>query len=144
MLARDWIIVLVLFGLVSGLGYLVVEDIASSSRGYDVPNMTDEDYTERYDTLTNSTTDIYKMQNATTSEQGINIVSTFTTMFNATFTIIGLVFGSFGMTAATIGNLAQDLGMSASLTNLIAGSLLLIIITLIVFIVISSVSKGRL
>jgi len=144
MLARDWIIVLVLFGLVSGIGYLVVEDIASSERGYDVANMTDEDYTARYNTLTNSTTAIYKMQNATTSEKGLSFVSAAVTAFSAVFSIVGIVFGSIGMATATMNNFAQDLGMSAGLTNLIAGSLLLIIITLIVFIVISSISQGRL
>ena len=84
------------------------------------------------------------MQEETTSKEGINVVSAFTTMFTSTFTIIGLVFGSFGMATTTMKNFAQDLGMSSTLTNLVASSILLIIITIIIFVVISSVSKGRL
>jgi len=87
MLARDWIIVLVLFGLITGVGYLVVADISSSDKGYDIENMTNENYQSRYDTLTESSKDIYKMQNATTSEEGISVVSTYTTFFRATFNI---------------------------------------------------------
>ena len=144
MLARDWIIVLVLFGLISGIGYLVVEDIASSSKGYNVPNMTDESYQSRYDTLTESSSKIYQMQNATTSKEGMSVVSTYTTMFRSTFSIIGLIFGSFSMATTSMNNFAQDIGMSSNLANLLFGGILVIIICIIVFVVISSISRGRL
>jgi len=144
MLARDFVIVLVLFGLISGMGYLIVADIASSENGYDVSNMTDASYTKRYDTLTNSTRDIGKMKNASASNEGINVVSTYTTLFGATFSIISLVLGSFGMVDKTLHNFGKDLGMSGDMSNLIFGSILVILIAIIVFIIISSVSRGRL
>ena len=144
MLVRDFIIVLILFGLVTGIGYLVVEDVASSDKGYDVENMTNPDYQERYDTLTDTTTVVYQMQNATASKEGLSVVSTYTTMFKSTFSVIGLVFGSFGIVTSTLSNFAQDLGMSSGLANLLVGAVFTIIITIIVFIVISSVSRGRL
>jgi len=144
MLARDFIIILVLFGLVTGAGYFIVVDIASSESGYDIPNMTDEEYQKRYDTLNDTSTIIYKMQNATKSEKGMSVVSTFTTMFKSTFSVIGLVFGSFDMVATTMDNFGQDLGMDSSLANLVFGAILIIIITIIVFVIISSISKGRL
>lgn len=144
MLARDWIIVLVLFGLISGIGYLVVEDIASADSGYDVVNMTDENYQDRYDTLTESSSKIYLMQNATASSEGMSVISTFTTMFSATFSIIGIIFGSFGMATTTMQNFGEDIGMSAGLANLVFGGLLVILIAVIVFIIISSISRGRL
>jgi len=144
MLARDWIIVLILFGLISGVGYLVVEDIASSDKGYNVANMTDESYQSRYDTLTESSSKIYQMQNATTSEQGMSVVSTYTTMFRSTFSIIGLVFGSFSMATTAMNNFAQDIGMDSTLANLLFGAVLVIVICIIVFVVISSISRGRL
>jgi len=144
MIARDWIIVLVLFGAVSGIGYLIVVDIANSSTGYDVGNMTDDAYQARYDTLTDSSDEIYRMQTATSSKEGMSVTSLFTTMFSSTFTIIGIVFGSFSMATTTMNNFGQDIGMSAGLSNLIFGSILVIIIAVIVFVVISSVSRGRL
>jgi len=144
MLLRDFVFVLVLFGLVSGIGYLIVEDMASSKSGYDVENMSDESYTERYDTLTESSRNIYLMQNATTSKKGLSVVSTYTTMFSSTFSLIGLVFGSFGMVTTTLNNFGQDLGMSSTMANLLFGSILVIIIATVIFVVISSVSRGRL
>lgn len=144
MLARDWIIILVLFGLVSGIGYLIVEDLASSSKGYDVANMTDENYRGRYDTLTESSSKIYQMQNATTSEQGMSVVSTYTTMFKSTFSVIGLIFGSFSVATTSMQNFAQDIGMDSNLANLLFGAILVIVICIIVFVVVSSISRGRL
>lgn len=144
MLARDWIIMLVLFGLVTGVGYLIVQDMASSESGYDVSDMTDENYKARYDTLTESSTSIYEMQNASRSKEGLTIFSTFTTMFKSTFTIIGIVFGSFEMATTTMHNFGEDLGLDASLANLLFGAVLVIVISILVFVVVSSVSKGRL
>jgi len=144
MLARDFVIILILFGLVSGIGYLVVEDVASSEKGYNIANMSDENYQSRYDTLTDTTSNIYKMQNATTSKEGMSVVSTYTTLFKSTFNVIGLVFGSFGMVTETSNNFLNDIGMDSALANLIVGAVLVIIIAVIVFIVISSVSRGRL
>jgi len=144
MLARDLVIILILFGLISGTGYLIVEDIASSESGYDVVNMTDENYKERYDTLTESSGKVYQMQNATSSKEGMSVISTFTTMFGATFSVIGIIFGSFGMAETTMKNFGADLGMSSGMTSLVFGAILVILIATIVFVIISSISRGRL
>ncbi len=143
-LASDFILVLVLFGAVVLLAYLFIGDMASSDRGYDVPNMTDENFEDRYDTLTESSTTIYEMQNATSSEQGMTTISTFTTIFTATFSIISLVFGSIGMVNTTFSNFATDFGVPSAVANIIFPAILVIIIVIIVFVVISSVSRGRL
>ncbi len=144
MLARDWVMVLILFGTITGLGYLIVEDMASSDSGYNVENMTDENFQENYDTLSDTIDDVYLMQNATSSGEGMNIFSTFTTMFKATFTIISIVFGSFDMVRDTMTNFAEDFGVPSIIANLIFPAILVIIIAIIVFVIISSVSKGRL
>jgi len=143
MLARDWIIILILFGLTTGVGFMIVADIASVESGYGVENMTDESYRERYDTLTDTTEDIYLMQNATSSEEGLSVVSTYTTMFKSTFSVIGLVFGSFDVARLTMNNLAQDIGMDSNLANLFFGAILTIIISIIIFVILSSITKGR-
>jgi len=143
MLARDWIIVLILFGVITGIGALVVVDMADSSTGYNVTNMTDEDFQERYDTLSDTTGDVYKMQNVTASGEGISVISTYTTVFKATFSIISIIFGSFGLANAAMINFAQDFGVPSVIANVIFPALLVIIITIIIFVIISSVSKGR-
>ena len=144
MLARDWMIVLVLFGVVTGIGYLAVSEMASPGSGYNVSGMEDEHFQENYDTLEETSDTIYQMQNTTTSEEGISTISTYTTMFTATFSIISLVFGSFSVANNVMSNFATDFGVPSQIANIIFPSILVIIIVVIVFIVISSVSQSKL
>ena len=142
-LARDWIIVLVLFGTITGIGALIVVDMANSETGYDVPNMTDESFQDRYDTLSDTTTDIELMQEATASGEGISVISTFTTVFKATFNVISITFGSFAIANSVMVNFAEDFGVPSVIANIIFPAILAIITAVIIFVIISSVSKGR-
>lgn len=143
MLARDWVIVIVLFGAVIGLGALSVVDIASSSNGYN-SNITDPGFQSRYDTLTNISKDIYTAQNATASGVGLSTTSTFTIVFKATFSIISIVFGSFNIVNQVFVNFANDFGVPSAVANIFFGAILVIAIAVIIFVIISSVSQGKL
>ncbi len=143
MLARDWVIVLILFGVITGIGALVVVDMANSETGYNVTNMTDEDFQDRYDTLAETTDDIYKMRNVTASGEGISVISAFTTVFTATFSVISITLGSFGLANTAMINFAEDFGVPSVIANVIFPAILVIIIAIIIFVIISSVSKGR-
>jgi len=139
-LARDYVIGLVLFGCVALLLFVIIADQAQT---YNVPNVTDDNFQSRYDTLTNATSDIYRMQNATTSSEGLSTTSTFTFLFKSTFSIISLVFGSLSLINSLFVNFAQDFGVPSIIANIFFPSLLLIIIATLIFIVVSSVSQGK-
>jgi len=141
-LARDFVIILILFGAVCGIGYLVYADMASET-GYNNPNMIDKDFQKNYDTLSETTGKVYKMQNATQSKEGMSVISTYTTMFKSTFSVISIVLGSFGMVRTTMTNFAEDFGVPSNIANLIFPTILVILIVTIVFVIISSVSRGR-
>jgi len=143
MLARDFIIILVLFGAITGVAALIVSDMADSETGYNVTNMTDENFQSRYDTLSETTEDIELMQNATASGEGISVLSTFTTVFKATFNVISIVFGSFSIVNGVMVNFAEDFGVPSVVANIIFPAIFAIIMTIIIFVIISSVSKGR-
>lgn len=143
MLARDWFVMLVIFGAITGIGYLVVADFASEESGYNVENMTDEDFQDNYDTLTGSTEDIYLMQNATASGEGMGVISAFTTVFTATFSVISIVIGSFSMANDVFTDFAIDFGVPTAIANIIFPAIYVIIIGIIIFVIISSVSKGK-
>lgn len=144
MLARDWVIILVLFGAVIGLASLFVADLASSDNGYNNTDIVNENFQSNYDTLTETSTNIYQMQNATSSGEGLSTTSTFTTTFKATFSVVSIVFGSFGIAKNTFSNFAYDFGVPSPVANIFFSSLLVIIIAIIIFVVISSVSQGKL
>jgi len=144
MLARDYFVILVLFGLLTGIGALIVADIASSDSGYDIENMTNENYKNRYDTLNKTSEYIGSMANETASSEGLSVASTYTTMFSATFNVIGTVFGSFGLVKDTGSYLMIDAGVPSALGNLVIGAIMALIIGILVFVIISSVSRGKL
>ena len=143
MLARDWIIMLVIFGAITSLGFLFVADMAGTETGYNVSGMVDPDFQEDYNTLSNTSTDIYKMQNATASGEGMSVISTYTEVFKATFSIISIVFGSLGIVNNVLANFAIDFGVPTAVANIIFPAILVMIIATLVFVIISAVSKGR-
>jgi len=143
MLARDWIIMLVIFGVITGLGFLFVADMAGTASGYNVSGMVDPDFQEDYDTFTNSSIDIYKMQNATASGEGMSVISTYTEVFKATFSIISIIFGGLVSVNAVLANFAVDFGVPTAVANIMFPAILVMIISTLVFVIISAVSKGR-
>lgn len=142
-LARDFIICLVLFGAVVLLGYLIVVDISSSKTGYNITNMTDEDFEDRYDTLTESSSKIYEMRNETISEEGMSSVSAVYQFFTAGITVISLIFSSISIVNDTFVNFGNDFGIPSAVSSIIFGAIFVIIIAMLVFIIISSVTKGK-
>lgn len=143
MLARDWIMMLIIFGVITSLGFLFVADMAGTDTGYNVSGMIDEDFQSDYDTLTETTTDVYKMQNATASGEGMSVISTYTAVFKATFSIISLIFGSLGMVNNMLTQFAIDFGVPTVVANIMFPAILVMIIATLVFVIISAVSKGR-
>jgi len=144
MLVRDYFACLILFGMVTGAGALMVISMANSETGYDIENMTDDAYQTRYDTFTNSTRDVYKMSNETASNKGMSVVSTYTTMFTATFSVIAIILSSFGLVKNTGAFLMTDAGVPSLLGDLLMGGIVAIVIGTLVFVIISSISRGKL
>lgn len=143
MLARDFIIILVLFGAVTGISALIVIDMAGENTGYDIENMTNEKFQENYNTLTETSTTIYKMQDATMSKEGTSVLSPYTTTIQALISVISLIFGSVNVAGNTMANFAEDFGVPSAISNIFFPMMLVIVIVIIVFVIISSVSKGR-
>ena len=143
MLARDFIIILALFGGIIGIGALIVVDMASSETGYNITNMTDENFQSNYDTLSDTFDDVELMKNATTSSEGISVLSTYTTVFKATFNVITLVFRSPILIKNIFVNFAEDFNIDSGVANIMFTLILTISLALIIFVIISSVSKGR-
>ncbi len=140
---RTIVITILIFTLITGIGFLVVNDISSSENGYNIPNMSDSNFQQKYSDVNNISDTINIMKNKTLNKEGLNVVSTYTTMFKSTFSVIALVFGSIGMINTIFLNIMKDFGISATLGNLIIGSILAMITTVIMFAVLSSVSRGR-
>lgn len=142
LLARDYVIMLIIFSVIIALGGLLVSDLNSSGEGYGVQNVTDETFSENYDRLSETTNDINLAANQTRSGFG-KLLGSFDVFFSATATVFDIVFGSFSMVNSVFENFATDFGVPPQIANIIFPALLAIITTIIVFVAISSLTKTK-
>lgn len=139
-LARHWFVVLILFGVFIALGGLMVSDMADK---YNEPSIEDESFADNYDTMDNASSDISQMRSSTAGKSGKETISPYITMFRSTFTAINVVMNSFGSASDSMSSMAQDFGIPPEVANIIFPAIITIIIGLIVFVIISAVSRGR-
>lgn len=139
-LARHWFVVLILFGVFVALGGLMVSDMANE---YNEPDLEDKSFSENYDTTSNASKDITGLKKSTAGKSGKETISPYISMFRTTFTAIEVVLTSFGNASDALSSMAQDFGIPPAIANLIFPAIITIIVGLIVFIIISAVSRGR-
>jgi hypothetical protein len=140
LLARDYVVILVLFGVVVALLYLVTADMASN---YNVPNMTDANFQKNYDTLSSSTDSIYKIQTSLNSSEGMSTVSPYFYTFKATFSIISILLGSFSSVNTVFSNFAIDFGVPSIIANIFFPAVVVIMIVVLIFIIVGSINGHR-
>ncbi len=141
MLARDWIIAILIMTSLCGLYFVAISGIADE---YDNTAIVDETFDTKYNKLTNATTDVSDIFEAASKKEGLAVATTFEVIFSSTFSIIQIVFGSFAVVSSITASFAEDFGIPDVVANLIFPMALAIITTIIVFVVISSVSRGKL
>ena len=139
-LARHWFVVLILFGVFIALGGLMVSDMADK---YNEPSIEDESFADNYDTVSSTNEDITQMRESVEGKSGRQTISPYITMFKSTFTAIDVVMSSFSNANAVTKNMAQDMGIPPEVANIIFPAIITIIIGLIIFVIISAVSRGR-
>jgi len=139
-LARHWFVVLILFGVFIAIGGLMVSDMADN---YNEPDIEDESFADNYDTVSSTNEDITQMRESVEGKSGRQTISPYITMFKSTFTAIDVVMSSFSNANAVTKNMAQDMGIPPEVANIIFPAIITIIIGLIIFVIISAVSRGR-
>lgn len=137
-LLRDFLIALVLFGLIITLGGLIVTDIGSH---YDVANMSGESFQKTYSTLQEMQTKTSVMKNATEGGGGLKTIGTFTVILSGTWTVFQLVFSSIDLVSSTISSFAATY-IPSEIAVFVGPAILTIIVVVIIFIIISAVLKG--
>lgn len=137
-LARDWVVAAILFGGIIALMVLQVGDLVNT---YDAENIVSEEFSSRFNNFENNTQVAASMWNKTTGEGGLSTIGTFDILFKSTFSVISLVFTSVTMAGVQIFGFTEYFGIPAEVGFLFGSILLSILSVIIVFIVISSVSR---
>jgi hypothetical protein len=141
-LARDWVIAFVLFSAVIALFTLSVVGVANN---YGRSDMVDSGFQSRYNKMVSLTNDKNTMLNSVRSGQGLTLAGTFDIAFGATFTVIQLVFSSIISFEMIGANLVSDLApfIDPSVLVILVNVLITCITVTIVFVWLSSISRGR-
>ena len=141
-LARDIVIAMLLF---TGVIAIFVLSINSISNIYDNDNIMDDDFAEHYDKLSEISDDVNIARDSSQSGEGLTFIGTYDVIFSSTFTVIKMVFSSIGLLGEITGNFVADYTfLDAGIVKLFFIIALAILTTILVFVWISSITKGRL
>lgn len=142
LLARDYVIILIIFSAIIALSAVLVANMASPGEGYNTPDIIDSDFAERYSNLEDLTDDINTAGNQTRG--GLSkLLGSVGTFFSSTVTVFDIVFGSFSLINTMFANFIEDFGVPSSVANIIFPAILGIITTIIIFVVISSLTQSK-
>ncbi len=139
-LTRDFVIAGLLF---SGLVALFVLAIAGIQDEYGSTLLTNEDFADKYDKLTEQTEKIETSRSAAAAGEGLSFVGTFDVAFQSVFTIVQMVFSTLGLFGDMTGTFAEDFGFDPTVTKVVFLIGLSILTTIIIFIWVSSISRGK-
>jgi len=139
-LTRDFVVAGILF---SGLIALFVLAIAGIQSEYNSDLLTNPEFAENYDKLTEQTAKIETARSAASAGEGLSFLGTFDVVFQSTFTVIQMVFSTLDLFGDMSGSFAEDFGFDASVTAIGFIIALSILTTIIVFVWISSISRGK-
>ena len=137
-LARDWIIAAILFSGVIALFVLATGGMVDE---YGTPNVTSPAFERTFDKLSNNTGIAQSMWEKTSGEEGLSTVGTFTLLFSSTFEVIRLVFSSVTLAGESLFGFTEYFGIDSKVAFVVTTIAFACLSVVIVFIVISSLSR---
>ena len=140
-LTRDFVMAAVLF---SGVVALFVLGIAGISNEYDSTLLVDEEFSQNYDKLAGLTDGIKVTRSAAADTGGLSFIGTFDVAFQSTFTVIQMVFSSLDLFGGMSDSFAGYFDLDPTVMRIAFVIALSLLTILIVFLWISSISRGKL
>ncbi len=138
---RDFVIAGLLF---TGIISMFVLFIAGMATEYNQPGLVSATFSENYDKLGEISDKVEVMRGTTAAGEGLSLVGAFDIAFTATFTVIQLVFSTLALAGTIPAKVIVDftfIDSTVAANFFVLG--LAILTTSIVFIWISSVSRGK-
>ena len=138
---RDYVVGIMIFSAIIALAFILVQSMSSE---YNEPDMVDKNFNSTFDKFSENTENIEEIYSSVNSSEGLTPKGTFDVFFESTFSVITLIFSSL----TTIGEQIFGFGSYFEIPSEVSGIFLLLIlmgvIAMVVFIVISSISRGKL
>lgn len=140
---RDFVIAGLLF---TGIIAMFVLFIAGMSAEYNQPDLVSSSFSSNYNKLEEISNKVEVMRATTATGEGLSLIGAFDIAFTATFTVIQLVFSTLALAGSLPFNIVKDFDLpfiNDLVTNTFFILGLAIITTTIIFVWISSVSRGK-
>lgn len=138
---RDFVVAALLF---TGVVSMFVLFIGGMAAEYNQPGLVSESFSSNYNKLGELSDEIEIMRSTTAAGEGLSLVGAFDIAFTATFTVIQIVFSTLALAGTIPAKIIVDftfIDSTVAANFFILG--LTIITTMIIFIWISSVSRGK-
>lgn len=143
-LPRTWVIATILFVTVVALLYTASNGFLSE---YSQDSLIDSDFNNsynKYNELTGSgDMNISATWESMTDDKGWNVFDTLIGIPAIFMSVIRYLAGSVGIMSDVPSQIGEDLGVDSSIVNILGGSLILLISVVIIFAIISSVSRSN-
>ena len=140
-LLRD-VVISAIFGM--GIIALLVIAIGSMAVNYNRPDLVSPSFSNNYNKLNSLLDDLETSRTAVTSPQGLSFIGTFNVAFNSIFTVFKLVLNSMDMFGSMTASMISDYTfLDAGVIKVLLGVLLAGLLVSVIFIWISSVTRGR-
>lgn len=140
-LARHWIVAFVVFVSIVSLFYVSLTGIADE---YDNTKIVQSNFNSTYNRFSDLSNTVSDMLNKTSRDEGLSFLGAFDVAFTATFTVIQLIYDTITLPGAMLKQFMSDLGVPSIVSNIAFALPLVILTVIIVLIVMSAVSRGKL
>jgi len=140
-LLRDFVVVGILFGLVVAL-YIIM--VGSMANNYHNTEIVSASFSEHYSKLGTNLNQLDTSFSSVKGSGGLNLIGTFNIAFNSVFTVVSMVWDSLMIYTGMAGNIAGDFSfLDQAVVLLFFGAVIAILTTYLIFIWLSSVSRGK-
>jgi len=140
-LTRDFVIAgIFLMGIIS-LMILMIQGIAVN---YDNADLIDKQFADKYNALENVTSPVSTLLKQTTSGGGLSFKGAFDVAFGAAFVAINLIFGTVSLFSNVFVNVLTDFDVPKQIAGIIFIIGFTVVTATLIFVWLSSISRGKL
>lgn len=141
-LLRDFVVTGIIFGLIVSL-YII--QVASVADNYNNQAIISPAFAQHYDQLSDNIANLETSYQSVKSSNGLDLIGTFNVAFNSVFTVVNMMWDSLLIYTGMASNISGDFNVFDSTTVLIFLTSIIAMITVyLIFIWLSSVTRGKL
>lgn len=140
-LLRDFVIVGIVFGIVIAL-YVI--QVASIAQNYNNQDIISSSFANHYSQLQHNLGKLDTSTKAVQGSSGLSLIGTFNVAFNSVFTVITMIWDGLLIYTGMASNMAGDFNFLDSATIfMFLGGVIAILTTYLIFVWLSSVTRGK-